>query len=580
MNSLLNKKFFILLLLILAYSIYDRFLWSNIAQWHSDQATHMWIGLTQKIDNISVGLISSVGLPNPNGMVFIAKALTYLPSLWSVSFVISLIQLFLIIILGLVLFKKNKNLFFLFIIPIIFCVALRSSSVQFVNQWILVSVNLFYFILIALYLNKPSPLRFIFLLIPMLIAPSIYLAGLANSLAFFLCSLLALYFHPLPKNLKIWIFPMILGIFFLFLSLKFTWLPYYYEININDIILSNNIDIWERISLTINAAIKFPYWSIIHGAGNISGSFVHNGYDSVTFPFWSITHYNNEAVEAYKILNGPLSNNAVFGLRLTSLILILQAILSTLLITLVPLFNFAKYRSFKNIIKNEKKIEFEFLMITIIFIFTVLVFATFLGAPDWINGKRLDHQVQFLPFLIIIWFVIPWIIKLPKFLNKSLNNFFIFLFFSYILLSILTGYQISKDYNKYNGTMITEADVPLIQKKEAIKFIANDWKLKSDSKSIPVAYFFNDRRWSEVNKFGEKLSKYYPNISTLGREYDYELLRSHGLFNTQEGIQHRNFKNIRYIICYNSIPIRIKKSLISEIKIIGQLKIIKLININ
>ncbi len=219
-------------------------------------------------------------------------------------------------------------------------------------------------------------------------------------------------------------------------------------------------------------------------------------------------------------------------------------------------------------------------MITIIFVFTVLVLATFLGAPDWISGKRLDHQVQFLPFLIIIWFVIPWIIKLPKFLNKSLNIFFIFLFFSYILLSILSGYQISKDYNKYNGTMITEADVPLIQKKEAIKFIANDWKLKSNSKSIPVAYFFNDRRWSEVNKFGEKLSKYYPNIYTLGREYDYELLRSHGLFNTQEGIQHRNFKNIRYIICYNSIPIRIKKSLISEIKIIGQLKIIKLININ
>ena len=114
--------------------------------------------------------------------------------------------------------------------------------------------------------------------------------------------------------------------------------------------------------------------------------------------------------------------------------------------------------------------------------------------------------------------------------------------------------------------------------KEAIKFIANDWKLKSNSKSIPVAYFFNDRRWSEVNKFGEKLSKYYPNISTLGREYDYELLRSHGLFNTQEGIQHRNFKNIRYIISYNSIPIRIRKSLISEIKIIGQLKIIKLLN--
>ena len=424
MNSPLNKRFFILILLILAYSIYDTFLWSNIAQWHADQATHMWIGLTQKIDNISVGLISSIGLPNPNGMIFIAKVLNLLPSLWSVSFTISIAQLLLIIFLGIVLIKKDKILFFLFITPIIFCVGLRDTSTHFTNQWILINVNIFYFFLLALYLNKPSPIKFIFFLLPILIAPSIYLAGLANSLAFFLCSLLALYFHPLPKNLKIWIFPMILGIFFLFLSLKFTWLPYYYEININDI--SSNIDIWERTSLTINAAIKFPYWSIIHGAGNISGSFVHNGYDSVTFPFWSITHYNNEAVEAYKILNGPLSNNAVFGLRLTSLILILQAILSTLLITLVPLFNFAKYRSFKNIIKNEKKIEFEFLMITIIFIFTVLVLATFLGAPDWISGKRLDHQVQFLPFLIIIWFVIPWIIKLPKFLNKSLNNFFIF----------------------------------------------------------------------------------------------------------------------------------------------------------
>ncbi len=120
--------------------------------------------------------------------------------------------------------------------------------------------------------------------------------------------------------------------------------------------------------------------------------------------------------------------------------------------------------------------------------------------------------------------------------------------------------------------------MPLIQKEKAIDFIASDWKLKSSDKYIPVFYYFNERRWSTVNKFGEKLSKYYPNIYTLGREYDYELLRSHGLFNTQEGIQHRNFKNIRYIISYNSIPIRIRKSLISEIKIIGQLKIIKLLN--
>ena len=88
-----SKKYFILIILILIYSAYDRVLWSNISQWHTDQATQMWIGLTQTIENISVGLISSIGLPNPNGMIFIAKALNLLPSLWSVSFIISIAQL-------------------------------------------------------------------------------------------------------------------------------------------------------------------------------------------------------------------------------------------------------------------------------------------------------------------------------------------------------------------------------------------------------------------------------------------------------------------------------------------------------
>ena len=64
-----------------------------------------------------VGLISSEGFPNPNGMIIFAKALSYLPSLWSVSFVLSFIQFFLILILGYILFK-NDNRFYLFILPI------------------------------------------------------------------------------------------------------------------------------------------------------------------------------------------------------------------------------------------------------------------------------------------------------------------------------------------------------------------------------------------------------------------------------------------------------------------------------
>tara|TARA_B100001971_G_C18004794_1_gene439231 strand:- start:81 stop:704 length:624 start_codon:yes stop_codon:yes gene_type:complete len=205
-----------------------------------------------------------------------------------------------------------------------------------------------------------------------------------------------------------------------------------------------------------------------------------------------------------------------------------------------------------------------------------MIFGTFLGAPGWIKGNRLDQQVQFLPFLIIVWFMIPWTLKLPKFFNKPVNNFFALIFFAYLLLSIYSGHQIVKDHIKYNGPMITEADVPLIQKREAIDFIVNDWKLKSNNKNIPIAYYFYDKRWDWINKFGEKLSIYYPNIYTAGREYDYELLRSHGFFNTQEGIQHRTINNIKYIICYKHRSIPVKKSLISETKIFGQLMVVKL----
>ena len=57
-----------------------------------------------------------------------------------------------------------------------------------------------------------------------------------------------------------------------------------------------------------------------------------------------------------------------------------------------------------------------------------------------------------------------------------------------------------------------------------------------------------------------------------------EAILGKSLSSWKEGIQHRSFKNIKYIVCYASRPPRINKFLISEIKIIGQLKIIKLLN--
>ena len=80
----------------------------------------------------------------------------------------------------------------------------------------------------------------------------------------------------------------------------------------------------------------------------------------------------------------------------------------------------------------------------------------------------------------------------------------------------------------------------------------------------------------KLNDFGEKYSSFYPNVYILGREYDYELLRIYNLHNSQEGIQHRTFNGVKYIICYKAYPLRVKKILVSDVKIFGQLMVIKL----
>ena len=69
----LIKKQNFLIFLIVAYSLYDRTLWSNITQWQVDEATTMWIGLTFSISDAPVGLVSSQNIPNPNGMIFLSS---------------------------------------------------------------------------------------------------------------------------------------------------------------------------------------------------------------------------------------------------------------------------------------------------------------------------------------------------------------------------------------------------------------------------------------------------------------------------------------------------------------------------
>jgi hypothetical protein len=531
----------------------------------------MWLSLTKSVEDTPIGLISSVGIPNPNGMLLLGKFFNYLPSLWWVSFFLSNFQSFLIIILGFILFKKDK-LFYLFIIPILFSVAIKSNSTNFSNQFILASLNIIYFILLGLYLNKPSSLRLAIHLLPIIFAPALYLGGAPNGLAFLICSLLAFYLRPFKEKPGKLFISFCVSLILLIPLLKFIWIPYFSSVTFP----STGINIEEKSRLIFKAILSFPYWITLNAAGNLSGTFNHNGGDVITYPYWNLIYNSEEYIKQNKYFHGILSDNTLLFLKFSSLLLIIQSILSSSILIFSIILSYLKHKTFSNIfIEKDKKI-IQFLLLALLFTFLSFVIGVGLGAKPWLNGQRPDQQANFFPIFLIIWFMIPFYLSINQKFDSILKKITVILCACYLFSNIYSGYKISDEHLKYNGIILTNADVPLIHKQNAIAYIANDWKLKSNSQNIRVSYYLGGGRWDWVNSFGEKYSGIYQGVYTLGREFDYEFLHSFKLLNSQEGIQHRSHKNSKYIICYDFRECPINNDLISEVKKFGRLEVIVL----
>ena len=72
--------------LLIIYKIF----WGAIAaSWREDESTVIWIADNITAINTHVGLISSVGLPNPNLLILFSKIFTIFDSLISVSLFIN-----------------------------------------------------------------------------------------------------------------------------------------------------------------------------------------------------------------------------------------------------------------------------------------------------------------------------------------------------------------------------------------------------------------------------------------------------------------------------------------------------------
>ena len=75
----------------------QRYFLLDISQWREDQATTYWLGQMLRFNEVSVGLISSTEIPNPNG--WIDKFISIINDFKISIFVFSLLQLIVLYLL-------------------------------------------------------------------------------------------------------------------------------------------------------------------------------------------------------------------------------------------------------------------------------------------------------------------------------------------------------------------------------------------------------------------------------------------------------------------------------------------------
>jgi hypothetical protein len=480
----------------------DRYFWAQISQWREDQSTNIWLGFTRGIHNIPVGLISSRKIPNPNGMPLLGAFLSLFPNLLTVSLFLGISQIVLILLVGWKAFKGNWDYFLLATLPPLASIPLRSTSVEFWNQYTITLLNLFFLFWAVRYLDSASVWNLPPIVLLILFAPSLYLAGIVNAIVMTILTI-GLMVYRQPNWSNVWAISMII---FSLVALSFfiTWLPYFHSVSLKQILAFN-----EKADPSVFVPLTFAHADT-------------------------------------RILSPPTQ----FLLNLVDRMYGLQVIFACVVFFSTFLTALFRERSTKYLGWNGNPSITRLVTLSGLFITLSYIVSILLGGPNWLGGERSDQTIQFLPTLLFLIFLLPFSMVKSEGAKRIIGRLSTLLAAAFVTVNLLCGFLILRDHLQYRGNVLTEADVPLVNKMHMVDFIANDWKNHSTSKVIPVDYALGGGKWDWVPEFGEKLTKWYPAVMTQGRSFDYELLRRYGLTNQQEGTQLRTFGNGRYLVTY------------------------------
>ena len=519
--AILIGVLFVILLII------DRYYWAQISQWREDQATTVWLGYTAGIGNTPVGLISSRHIPNPNGMILLGSLLSILPNLLSISFVLGLLQLLLLSLVGWKSFGRSREYFLLAILPVLSSVILRSTSVEFWNQYAITLVNIFFLFWVMRYLEKPSLWNLPAIAVLALLAPSLYLAGIVNAIVMVFITA-GVMFYRRPKTADLWpVTIVVLAI--LAASVLLTWLPYFQNVSLKQLTEVNK-------SLLGPIALFKILWESMFGLP-VYGTF--QWADQTVFPL--AFKHADEAI---------LTQWTKIMLRLVGRAYLLQAVLAFAAFAYAILQVLLNGLGRTNPRMTISRPAIRLVILSMLFISLSFAISGWLGGPDWLHGERPDQIVQFLPMFLFFILLLPRLITIEGRIGEIVIGVSYLSWFVFISVNLVCGFMVVRDHLQYRGNILSEADVPLTDKMQVVNFIASDWGEYSGSEIIPVDYNLGGGKWDWVPGFGDKLNHWYTAPMTQGRSFDYELLRGYGLKNRKEGIQLRNFGDGRYLVTY------------------------------
>jgi hypothetical protein len=335
---------------------------------------------------------------------------------------------------------------------------------------------------------------------------------------------------PTDWKTKLWS-PLVASLAIIAVSVMTTWWPYFHSVSPGQLLALHSYGRPNALQLLWAAAISFFGFPIYGPVQWAYLTFLNNSEELLSRPailFNQMTIWTGVA-------QGALALTAVlFGLRA----------------------NWPKRDRLESVYSNANKDVLRVVTLSAAFIVVSYTLSPILGGPRWAEGQRTDELIQFLPLFMFVSFLAPFLFRLPGTLQKLISRLAYSLAIIYAIVSIVAGFLIVKSHLDYRGDvlLVSDMDVPLVQKMQAVDFIVADWRAISNANVIPVDYRLDGYIWGWIPEFGQQMEQWYPAPMTLGRSMDYDLLRRYGLWNAQEGIQFRSFGTGRYLVTYAFEP--------------------------